>query len=98
MKGYVIADVEVVDAAGFEAYRARVPATIAAYDGRYLVRGGATETKEGDWSPRRLIVLEFPSVARARAWLASPEYAPLIELRRRAARTRLVVAEGCAQP
>jgi uncharacterized protein (DUF1330 family) len=96
VKGYVIADVEVLDAAGFEDYRARVPATIAAYDGRYLVRGGATEVREGDWSPRRLIVLEFPSLARAREWLASPEYAPLIALRQRTANTRLVVAEGTA--
>jgi uncharacterized protein (DUF1330 family) len=96
MKGYLIADIEVLDAAGFEEYRARVPATIAAYGGRYLVRGGAAEVKEGDWSPRRLIVLEFPSVARAREWLASPEYAPLIALRQRTARTRLVLAEGVA--
>lgn len=66
MAGTVIADVEVIDAAGFEDYRARVPATIARYGGRYLVRGGATEQREGDWSPRRLIVLEFPSLARAR--------------------------------
>jgi uncharacterized protein (DUF1330 family) len=94
MAGYVIADVEIFDAAGFEEYRARVPGTIAQYGGRYLVRGGATETREGDWSPRRLIVLEFPSTARAREWLASPEYAPLAALRQRSARTRLVVAEG----
>jgi uncharacterized protein (DUF1330 family) len=92
--GYVIADVEVVDAAGFEDYRARVPATIARYGGRYLVRGGATEVREGDWSPRRLIVLEFPSLARAREWFDSPEYAPLIALRQRTARTRIVLAEG----
>jgi len=90
----VIADVEITDPAGFEEYRARVPATIAAYGGRYLVRGGATEVKEGDWSPRRLIVLEFPSLARAREWYASPEYAPLIALRARSARTRLVFADG----
>ena len=94
MAGYVIADVEVLDAAGFEEYRARVSETIAAYGGRYLVRGGETETKEGDWRPNRLIVLEFPSLARARAWFASPEYAPLIALRQRTARTKLVFAEG----
>jgi uncharacterized protein (DUF1330 family) len=96
--GYVIANVEVLDAAGFEEYRARVPATIAAYGGRYLVRGGEIEVKEGGWSPRRLIVLEFPSLARAREWFASPEYQPLIALRQRAARTQLVFAEGHAAP
>ena len=94
MPGYVIADVDVLDLAGFEEYRARVAGTIAAYGGRYLVRGGETETAEGDWSPQRLIVLEFPSLARAREWFASPEYAPLIALRQRTARTKLVFAEG----
>jgi uncharacterized protein (DUF1330 family) len=94
MPGYVIADVEVLDPVVFEEYRARVSGTIAAYDGRYLVRGGATETREGDWSPNRLIVLEFPSLARAREWFDSPEYRPLIALRQRSARTKIVIAEG----
>ncbi|HEY8121353.1 MAG TPA: DUF1330 domain-containing protein [Myxococcota bacterium] len=94
MPAYVIADVEVFDPAGFEEYRQRVPGTIARYDGRYLVRGGECDTREGDWCPRRLIVLEFPSLARAREWFASPEYAPLIVLRQRTARTKLVFADG----
>ena len=94
MAAYVIANVEVTDPAGFEDYRKRVPATIAAYGGRYLVRGGPTETREGSWSPNRLIVLEFESLARARAWLDSPEYRPLIALRQRTANTDLVLAEG----
>ncbi len=94
MPAYVIADVEVTDPAGFEDYRSRVAATVAQFGGRYLVRGGATETKEGDWTPRRLILLEFPTMARAREWFASPEYAPLIALRQRTARTKLVFAEG----
>jgi len=94
MAAYVIAEVEVIDAAGFEEYRQRVPATIAKYGGKYCVRGGATETVEGDWKPSRLIVLEFASLARAREWYASPEYAPLIPLRERTARTKLIFAEG----
>ncbi len=94
MPGYVIADVEVFDPAVFEEYRAGVSGTIAAYGGRYLVRGGATETKEGDWSPNRLIVLEFPSLARAREWFDSAEYRPLIALRQRSARTKIVIADG----
>lgn len=94
MAGYVIASVEVLDAAGFEEYRQRVPATIAAYGGSYLVRGGETETREGDWAPRRLIVLEFESLARARQWFDSPEYRPLIALRQRTAKTQLIFAEG----
>jgi uncharacterized protein (DUF1330 family) len=94
MACYVIADVEVTDAAGFEEYRQRVPATISQYGGKYHVRGGATETLEGDWKPSRLIVLEFPSLARAREWYGSPEYAPLVPLRERTARTKLIFAEG----
>lgn len=94
MAAYLIADVEITDPAAFEEYRQRVPATIAAYGGRYLVRGGATAVLEGDWSPRRLIVVEFESLARAHAWYASPEYRPLIALRERSAKTRLVIAEG----
>ena len=94
MAAYVIANVEVLDPTGFEEYRQRVPATVAQYGGRYLVRGGETETKEGGWSPKRLIVLEFKSLARAREWFASPEYAPLIALRKRSANTQLIFAAG----
>jgi len=94
MAAYVIANVEVLDPGGFEEYRRSVPATVAQYGGRYLVRGGETETKEGGWSPKRLIVLEFESLARAREWFASPEYAPLIALRKRSANTQLIFAAG----
>jgi uncharacterized protein (DUF1330 family) len=94
MACYVIAEVEVTDAAAFEEYRQRVPATIAKHGGKYLVRGGAAEAIEGDWKPTRLVVLEFASLARARAWYASPDYAPLIPLRERSARTKLIFAEG----
>jgi len=94
MACYVIAEVEITDPAGFEEYRQRVPATIAKHGGTYLVRGGATEAIEGDWKPARLIVLEFPTLACARAWYASSDYAPLIPLRERSARTKLIFAEG----
>jgi uncharacterized protein (DUF1330 family) len=94
MAGYVIAEVEVKDAALFEEYRKEVPATIARYGGRYLVRGGAVETKEGGWSPKRLVVLEFPSVEDARRWYESPDYAPALALRLKAASSRVVIVEG----
>ena len=94
MAGYVIADVEVVDPAGYEAYRSGVPATIAAYGGRYLVRGGATEVAEGEWTPKRVVVLEFESAARAKAWLESPEYRPLRAIRQRCANSNVLVVEG----
>lgn len=94
MPAYVIADVEVIDSAGYEEYRQKVPATIAAHGGRYLARGGVTEVLEGAWSPKRCVVLEFPSMAQFRAWWASPEYQPLRAIRERTARSHLVVTEG----
>lgn len=94
MSAYVIANVEVTDPAAYEEYKKGVPATIAAYGGRYLTRGGAAETLEGDWSPRRVVILEFPDMARLKAWHASPEYRPLRAIRERAAKSVLVAVEG----
>jgi uncharacterized protein (DUF1330 family) len=94
MAAYVIADIEVIDSAGFAEYQQKVPATIAQYGGRYLVRGGAVETLEGVWSPSRCVVLEFPSMAQLKAWYSSPEYVPLIAIRERTTRSNLMVAEG----
>ena len=96
MKGYVIAEAEVTDPALFEEYRKGVPETVAAFGGRFIVRGGAITVAEGDWQPKRLAVLEFPDVAAAKAWYASPAYAPLLAMRERAARTRLIIVEGAA--
>ena len=94
MAAYVIAEVDVQDAALFEEYRKLVPPTIAQYGGKYVVRGGATETKEGGWAPTRLVVLEFPTMARAREWYHSPEYAPALAMRLKAAKGRLILVEG----
>ncbi len=94
MKGYVIADIEVTDPAVYDDYRKQVPATIEKYGGRFLVRGGRSETLEGGWASKRLIVLEFPTLEQALKWYRSPEYAPLITLRQRGARGRLVAVEG----
>ena len=94
MSVYVIADVEVIDSAGYEAYRQQVPATIAAHGGRYLARGGETEVLEGSWSPKRCVILEFPDMARFRAWWTSPAYTPLRALRERTTRSSLVVTQG----
>ncbi|MBM3368085.1 MAG: DUF1330 domain-containing protein [Betaproteobacteria bacterium] len=94
MAGYVIAEVDVHDAALFEEYRKLVPATIAQYGGKYLVRGGATESREGGWAPKRMVMLEFPSAEQARKWYHSAEYAPALALRLKAATTRMVIVEG----
>jgi uncharacterized protein (DUF1330 family) len=94
MAVYVIADIEVLDRPSFESYRLQVPATIAAHGGRYLARGGATELREGAWSPQRCVILEFPDMERFQAWWDSPEYAPLKALRVRSTRSHLVVTQG----
>jgi uncharacterized protein (DUF1330 family) len=94
MAAYVIADIEVTDREGFAEYQQSVPATIAAYGGRYLVRGGATEVLEGAWSPKRCVVLEFPSMAQLKTWYNSPEYRPLIAIRERTTRSNLMIVEG----
>ncbi len=94
MAAYVIADVNVTDPNAYDEYRKMVPPTIAKYGGRFLVRGGAHEVKEGDWKPSRVVVLEFPSLEQARKWYHSPEYAPALALRLKAASAKLILAEG----
>ena len=94
MAAYVLNDMEITDPALFEEYKKLSPATVAQYGGRFLARGGRTETLEGDWSPKRLVILEFPSVEQARAWADSPEYAPAKRLRQRAAKSNLIIIEG----
>jgi uncharacterized protein (DUF1330 family) len=98
MAAYVIAEVEVTDPATYETYRKLVPPTLDKYGGRFLVRGGAVESKEGGWEPKRLVVLEFASMEQARKWYASPEYAPALALRLKAARSRLLLVEGAPNP
>ena len=98
MPAYMFANVEVTDAAGYEQYRQQVSVTIEAYGGRYLVRGGATDVLEGDWVPKRMVILEFADMAQLKAWYHSPEYHPLIELRQRTARSTLVAVEGFLNP
>lgn len=94
MSAYVIVDIEVTDPVVYERYKQLAPPGIAAYGGRYLARGGRTVTLEGEWVPQRLVILEFPSVERAQAWIDSPEYGPAKALRHQAARSRMVVVEG----
>ena len=94
MPAYVMSEVEPRDAALFEQYRALAPKTIAQYGGRYIVRAGAAELIEGGPPPKALVVVEFPSLARAREWYASPEYAEALKLRQGALTRRLIFVEG----
>jgi uncharacterized protein (DUF1330 family) len=94
MAAYVIGDIEVTDQAAFQEYRNRLGATIEQYGGRFVIRGGRVNSKEGDWQPHRLLMLEFPSFEQAERWYNSSEYKPLIAIREKAARTQLIIAEG----
>ena len=94
MPAYVISEVEVRDQAAMEAYRALAAQTILQYGGRYLARGGAAEVVEGGPPARTVIIVEFPSMDRAREWYASPEYAEALKLRQAALERRLMFVEG----
>lgn len=98
MAAYLIADLEVTHPEGFEEYRAQVPPVIAAYGGRYLVRGGACEVLEGGGKPRRRVVLEFPTMTQLKTFWESPEYRPLRALRERNADSHIVAVEGVPDP
>ena len=94
MPAYVVTEIEVIDKDRYEAYKQMVAPSIAAYGGKFLVRGGATETLEGTWSPQRFVIVEFASRAQAKAWWDSPQYAEAKALRQATARTQMIVAEG----
>ena len=96
MTAYVISEVEPRDAQLFERYRALASATIERYGGRYIVRGGAAELVEGGPPPKTLVIVEFPSMARAREWYGSPDYAEALKVRAGALTRRLVFVEGVA--
>ena len=94
MAAYVVGEIEVTDPTVYEEYRKQVPASVAKYGGKFVVRGGRSEALEGGWAPKRLVVLEFPSMDQALKWYRSPEYQPLIALRQRGSRGKLVAVEG----
>lgn len=94
MAAYVVVQVEVQDPERYETYKKLVPPSLEAYGGRFVVRGGKTETLEGAWSPERFVILEFPSVDQAKAWWGSPEYAEAKALRHATAHSEMIVVEG----
>jgi uncharacterized protein (DUF1330 family) len=94
MAAYVIVDIDVQDPEAYARYREMAPAAVAQYGGKYLARGGQTEVLEGDWQPKRLVILQFESAERARQWLHSQEYAEAKQLRHRHAKSNMVVIEG----
>lgn len=94
MRAYVIVNVEVLDAGRYPEYTTQVPATLAAYGGKFIVRGGKAERLEGTYEPKRIVVIEFPSAEQARAWWSSAEYAGPRALRQTLANSDLILVEG----
>jgi uncharacterized protein (DUF1330 family) len=94
MAGYIIVELDVTDPELFAKYRDLVPPIIEQYGGKYIVRGGHTEVLEGDWNPKRIVVLEFESVQRAKEFMDSEEYAPVKQMRFDSANSNALVVEG----
>jgi uncharacterized protein (DUF1330 family) len=94
MSALIIVDIEVTDPVRYEDYKKAASASIAAHGGRYLVRGGASEVLDGDWIPKRLVVLEFDDAEKAKAWRNSPEYAEAKKIRESCAKSNMIVVEG----
>ena len=94
MPVYLISTIEVHDPAGYEEYKKLVPPLLAKYGGSFVVRGGAIEYKEGDWRPRRIVVVEFESMDKARAFYNSPEYTQAKHVRQRTSAGSVLFVEG----
>ena len=94
MSAYVIVEIEIHDPAAYDEYRKLIGPTLAKYGGKFIVRGGKIDVLEGGWSPKRLVVLEFESAARAREWYDSEEYRVPKQIRMKASKGNIVVVEG----
>jgi len=94
LAAYLIADIEITDPVTYEDYKKAVPQTISSYGGRFLVRGGKAELLEGDWAPKRLVVLEFESLEKAKQWWESEEYKSPKALRHSASVAKMILVEG----
>jgi uncharacterized protein (DUF1330 family) len=98
MPAYLVANITITDPERYPAYRAQVPAVIAQYGGRFLVRAGAIHPREGDLGLDRFVIIEFPSLDVAQRFYDSPEYAPLLKLRMETTRSHVALVEGAAPP
>lgn len=94
MSAYVFVNIEVTDPKRYPDYIHVAPDSIARYGGRYLARGGKAERLEGVWDPKRVVILEFESAERAKAWWGSSEYAAPKALRQQTAHTNMILVEG----
>ncbi len=94
MAAFVIVDITILNQHEYEEYKKLTPPSIAAYGGKFIARGGVTESLEGDWNAERIVILEFENVQRAKEWWNSELYAPAKEIRQRNAKTKMILVEG----
>ena len=94
MPAYLISQIEVHDAKGYEEYRKLVGPSLAKYGGKFVVRGGRIDVLERNWSPKRVVICEFESIERAREWYHSPEYKPAMDIRQKTASAQIIVVDG----
>ena len=94
MAAYIIVEVSILNPLNYEEYKKLTPASIEAYGGKFIVRGAKTESLEGDWNPERIVVVEFPSVERAKEWWNSEIYASAKKIRQANAFTKMIVVPG----
>src|SRR5882672_9097326 len=94
MPAYLIVETDITDPEQYEQYKAASPGAIAAAGGRFVVRGGELAVLEGDWSPKRLVVVEFDDLETAKRFYESPAYQEVIKLREGAAHLNMVAVEG----
>jgi len=94
MKAYVIALETVHDEAMFGEYRKQVLPTLAAFEGKFIARGGKYTVLEGKWEHPRTVIIEFPNREAAEAWYKSPEYQKIIALRHKSSTGNLVILDG----
>jgi uncharacterized protein (DUF1330 family) len=98
MPAYVIVEIDIHDPVGYEDYKRQASETVFKYGGKYIARGGKAEVLEGDRQPKRIVILEFPSIDRAKEWLNCEEYREPRKLRHKTATTDMIVVEGLDVP
>jgi uncharacterized protein (DUF1330 family) len=94
MSAYVIVEVSIENHSEYEDYKKLTPAAVAAFNGKFVVRGGESTTLEGHWKPERIVILEFLTVQIANEWWNSELYSKAKEIRQRAAKTKMIIVEG----
>ncbi|HLW36619.1 MAG TPA: DUF1330 domain-containing protein [Chthoniobacterales bacterium] len=94
MAAYLIVDIDIIDRVAFAEYRKAVVPLIQKYGGKYVAVGDQIETLEGDWSPKRIVMIQFPSMERAKEWFSCEEYREPCKIRKRTAKTNMILVEG----